>query len=304
MRGAVVCSYDRQSLSPFDSLRFLRVMLMLYSVLGFLLSMIDSHCHLTAPQFDADRDGVIARAIAAGISPMFTISDDMSDLQKCFDLAQKFEHIFYTIGVHPHHASSFDRQKDLQKIRKAAVEKKCRGIGEIGLDYHSTRPLEADSLMASPFPHSLQQIQQRVFEAQLTLAKELDLPAVIHCREAVEDVWTIVKHVGIRKPVIHCCTERWEDIKRFVDLGCLLSFTGIITYPKSEEVRETVKHCPLSQMMIETDAPFLAPVLHRGKRCEPMHVVEVAKKIAEIKGISMEEVDRATTANAVEFFGL
>lgn len=252
--------------------------------------MIDSHCHLTAPQFSSDLDAVIARVTAAGVSPMITISDDMSDLQKCLQLAQKYEQIFYTIGVHPHHASTFDLETDLQKIREAAAEKKCRGIGEIGLDYH---------YMRSP-----KDMQQRVFEVQLTLAKELRLPAVVHCRDAVEDVWAIVKHVDYTKLVIHCCTEKWEDVKRFVDLGCLLSFTGIITYPKSEDLRETVRQCPLEKLMIETDAPFLAPVPHRGKRCEPMHVVDVARKVSEIKGISLEEVDRVTTKTAITFFSL
>ncbi len=277
-------------------------MRMPYRLLGSLLPMIDSHCHLTAPQFDPDVDAVIARATAAGVSPLVTISDDMSDLQKCFDLAQKYEQIFYTVGVHPHHASSFDLQTDLQKIREAAGGEKCVGIGEIGLDYH--------------YMNSPKDTQQRVFEAQLNLAKELNLPAVVHCRDApnqsrgsgsgqaVDDVWAIVKYVGAKKLVIHCCTERWEDIKRFVDAGYLLSFTGIITYPKSGEIRETVKQCPLDQMMIETDAPFLAPVPYRGKRCEPMHVMEVAKKVAEIKGISVEELDRITTKTARAFFAL
>lgn len=252
--------------------------------------MIDSHCHLTAPQFEADLDAVIARATAANVSPLITISDDMSDLEKCFQLAQKYEQIFYTVGVHPHHASSVDLDADLKKICEAAAGEKCRGIGEIGLDYHS---------MNSP-----KDVQQRVFEVQLALATALHLPAVVHCREAVRDVWTTVQRVGIKQLVIHCCTERWEDVEQFVRSGFLLSFTGILTYPKSSDIRETVRQCPLSQLMIETDAPFLAPVPYRGKRCEPAYVVDIARAVAEIKGVSVEEVDRVTTGNAVQFFGL
>lgn len=252
--------------------------------------MIDSHCHLTAPQFADDADAVIDRARKAGVTTMITISDAMEDIEPCMQLASRQEDIFFTVGMHPHHAKLFDAARDIPIIRNAAQDKKCRGIGEIGLDYH---------YMTSP-----KDMQQRAFEAQLALAKELDLPAVVHCRDAVEDVWTIVKHVGPKKLVIHCCTEKWQDVARFVEAGYLLSFTGIVTYPKSVEIRETVKACSLDRMMVETDAPFLSPVPHRGKRCEPAFVIETAKVIAEIKGVSLEEIDRATTEAARGFFGV
>lgn len=264
--------------------------------------MIDSHCHLVAPQFSADVDAVIERARVAGVDRMITISDALEDIIPSQKLAEKYLFIFFTAGVHPHHASSFDLTKDLATIRSAAAHPKCKSIGEIGLDYH--------------YMNSPKDAQQRVFEAQLALAKELDLPAVVHCRDAlnqsqssgtgraVEDVWTIVNHIKSEKLVIHCCTEKWEDVKRFVDAGYMLSFTGIATYPKSGEIRETIKRCPIGQLMIETDSPFLAPVPHRGKRCEPAYVLEVAKIVADVKGMSLTEVDRETTKNAVEFFSL
>lgn len=252
--------------------------------------MIDSHCHLTATDFDADRDAVIARATEAGITHLMTISDEISDIGKCRILAEKHEHILYTAGVHPHHAKTVELDRDLPLIRAAAKDSKCRGIGEIGLDYH--------------YMNSPKDTQQRVFEAQLRLAKELGLPAVVHCRDAVEDVWTIVQHVKPEKLVIHCCTEKWNDVKRFVDAGYLLSFTGIVTYPKSADIRDTVKQCPLESLMVETDAPYLSPVPHRGKRCEPAFVIETAKAVADIKGVPLTEVDRVTTRTAVEFFGL
>ncbi len=252
--------------------------------------MIDSHCHLTAPEFADDLDAVISRASAQGVTHLVTISDDLSDLEKCRKLAEKYEHIFYTAGVHPHHAKTVDLTADLPKLRAALAHPKCRGVGEIGLDYH--------------YMNSPKDIQQRVFEEQLAIAKELGMPAVVHCREAVEDVWTIVQHVKPTKLVIHCCTERWEDVSRFIDAGYLLSFTGIATYPKSEDIRATVKACPLDRMMVETDAPYLAPVPHRGKRCEPAHVVRTAECIAEVKGITLDALDRQTTANAEAFFGL
>ncbi len=252
--------------------------------------MIDSHCHLVASEFSSDIDAVISRAREAGVERMITISDEVKDILPSQKLAEKYEYIFYTAGVHPHHASTFDSVNDLATIRASAAHPKCRAIGEIGLDYH--------------YMNSPKDSQQRVFEIQLALAKELDLPAVVHCRDAVDDIWTIVNHIKPKKLVIHCCTEKWADIEKFVKAGFMLSFTGIATYPKSVEVRETIQKCPIAQLMVETDSPFLAPVPHRGKRCEPAYVVEVAKIVAEVKGMTFEEVDRITTKNAVEFFGL
>ena len=250
--------------------------------------MIDSHCHLAAPEFSADLNEVVARALEAGVTKILTISDAITDIEPSRLIAEKYEQIFYTAGVHPHHAKEFDVDRDLPLIRAAAMHPKCKAIGEIGLDYH---------YMLSP-----KDTQQRVFEAQLLLAKELDLPAVVHCCDAVEDVWTIVNHVQPKKLVIHCCTEKWQAIERFVKAGYLLSFTGIVTYKKSNDVRETVRQCPLTQLMVETDAPYLAPEPYRGRRCEPTHVMDSAKKIAEVKGVSLEEVDRTTTENAERFF--
>lgn len=252
--------------------------------------MLDSHCHLADARFDADLDHVIERAHSVGVTDMMCIADTMEEGKKCLQIAQKHEHIYCTIGVHPHAASGFVADRDLPAMRTIAAEHKCVAIGEIGLDYH---------YMRSP-----KDVQQRVFESQLILAKELGVPAVVHCRDAVEDVWTIAQHVSPPMLVIHCCTERWEDVSRFVERGWFLSFTGIATYPKSDAIRRTIEKCPLDQLMIETDSPYLAPVPHRGKRNEPAFVVEVAKCIAHSKGVSTQEIDRVTTESAMRFFGL
>ena len=252
--------------------------------------MIDSHCHLTAKEFVKDLDEVVLRAKDAGVEKIITISDAMADIEPCIQLSEKYPQIFFTTGVHPHHAKDFSSERDLPLIKKTAAHKKCRAIGEIGLDYH---------YMWSP-----KDTQQRVFEAQIALALELKLPAVVHCREAVEDVWTIVNHVKGSKVVVHCCTEKWSDVKRFVEAGHFLSFTGIATYPRSDDIRETLRNCPLSQLMIETDGPYLAPVPYRGKRNEPAFVAEVLKCVADVKGISAEEADRTLTTNTLQFFGL
>ncbi len=257
--------------------------------------MIDTHCHLTAPQFDADCEAVIERGIDAGILKMICVADAIEDIEPCQRLAERHSQVFFTAGAHPHHAKSFHPEGDLGVIRAAAQDPKCRAVGEIGLDYH--------------YMHGPKEAQKKVFESQLELARELHLPAIVHCREAIDDVWEIVNRVRPTKLVLHCCSEKWEDVERFVERGYFLSFTGIVTYPKAGVVSETVKHCPLTQLMVETDAPFLPPEALRAKggrstRNEPAFVIEVAKAVAAIKGLTVKEVDAQTTENAVEFFSL
>jgi TatD DNase family protein len=252
--------------------------------------MIDTHCHLTAPQFDPDREAVIERTIDAGVMKMICVADAIGDIELCRRLAERKAQIFFTAGAHPHHAKNFREKEDLEMVREAAKNPKCRAIGEIGLDYH---------YMDSP-----KEVQKKVFALQLELAKELNLPAIVHCREAIDDVWAIVGRVRPEKLVLHCCSERWDDVERFIRKGYFLSFTGIVTYPKSSVVHETVINCPIGQLMLETDAPFLAPEPHRGKRNEPSFVTEVARAVAAIKGLTVKEVDAKTTENAVKFFSL
>jgi TatD DNase family protein len=252
--------------------------------------MIDSHCHLADKQFDADFDAVLQRAANAGVERMITIADSIPEAEKCIALAEKYDQIFCTVGVHPHAAKDWD-ETTLARLRSLAQSSpKVKAIGEIGLDYHyNFSPVEA---------------QRQAFASQLTLARDLDLPAVVHCREAVEDIWAIVREFHDLRIVVHCCTEAWEDVEQFVGTGHFLSFTGIATYPASDIIRETIKQCPIENMMIETDAPYLAPVPHRGKRNEPAFVAETFKLVADLKGLDLAEADKRLTANTVEFFGL
>ncbi len=252
--------------------------------------MIDSHCHLADAAFDADREAVVTRAHEAGIETMITIADSISEAEKCVQIAEKYDHIFCSVGVHPHNAKDWQKGDAAKLTAMTKRSKKVRAIGEIGLDYH--------------YNHSAQDVQRGVFLEQLTLSRELGLPAVVHCRESIDDIRTIVQEVEPLQMVLHCCTEKWEDIEWLLELGHLLSFTGIATYPNAEVIRNVIKHCPLSKMMIETDAPYLAPIPHRGKRNEPAFIVEVARLIAKIKNTSLEEVEAQTTKNAVVFFGL
>lgn len=222
---------------------------------------------------------------------MVTIADSLEESEACVALSKKYDQIFCSVGVHPHHAAAWKTKNAAEILEKLAkVSQKVVAIGEIGLDYH--------------YDFSPRDVQRKVFQEQLVLAKEWRMPTVVHCRNAIDDVWAIVDAVRSEKLVLHCCTEKWEEVRRFVDRGYFLSFTGIATYPKSGEIRRTIQMCPLGQIMVETDAPYLAPVPFRGKRNEPAYVVEVAKIIARGKGMSVEEIDAVTTQNAVEFFGL
>lgn len=251
--------------------------------------MIDSHCHLADAQFDADRDAVIARAIDAGVTAMVCIADTFEEAGRCIDIASRHACVFATAGVHPHASGQWSTSSGRQ-LENLLQAPKVVAVGEIGLDYHYMRSTTDEQLAA--------------FREQLELAKRKNLPAVVHCREAVEDVWRIVDDVRPDRMVLHCCTEAWADVARFVERGYMLSFTGIATYANARTVRDTIVQCPMEQMMIETDAPYLAPVPHRGKRNEPAYVIEVARCIAEVKGQSVDDVAAITARNAVEFFRL
>ncbi len=252
--------------------------------------MIDSHCHLADAKFADDLPEVIARAEEHGMEAMICIADSLEEGKKCLQLAEEYDQLFCTIGVHPHCAKDW-QAGDGDRLRRMVLSShKAKAVGEIGLDYH--------------YDLSPRDVQQRVFREQLEVAKALNLPAVIHNRESIADLWSIVQAVNPPSAVLHCCTETWDDVAAWVERGYFLSFTGIATYAKSQDIRDTIRRCPLPQLMLETDAPYLAPVPHRGKRNEPAYVAEVAKCIAEIKGLELAEIDRVTTANTVRFFGL
>lgn len=252
--------------------------------------MIDSHCHLADPKFNLDVQEVVFRAKDAGVTAMVTISDDVNEAKRCIALCEEYNGLYCTVGVHPHNAKDWSEGTQQNVRRLLQSSQKVRAVGEIGLDYH--------------YMNSPKDAQLIAFHDQLLIAKEMNLPVVVHCRDAIGDVRIILDELKPEKLVLHCCTEAWEDVKPLVEKGYLLSFTGIATYPSSDVIRMTIRECPLEQMMIETDAPYLAPVPHRGKRNEPAFVREVAKVVAGIKGRTIEEVDAITTANAVAFFGL
>jgi len=262
--------------------------------------LIDSHAHLEGPRYDSDREQVIARAREAGVDTIVAIGNGEGPVN--FDcgiqLAEKYEFIYATIGIHPHEAkladaAAFDRMEQLAKRPKVIA------WGEIGLDYY--------------YDHSPRDVQQDVFVRQMELARYAKLPIVIHCRPSdnSEDAWDDCLRL-IREQwapsglggILHCFTGNTRQAKQALDMGFVVSFAGNITFPKAQQIRDAALELPLDRILIETDSPFLAPVPHRGKRNEPAFVKEVARQLAELRGLSPEDVGAQTTQNFQRFFSL
>lgn len=256
--------------------------------------LIDSHCHLSFKDYPSEEiPDLLKRAAANYVTTLINIGagDAFEGNAAALDLAQKYSNIFCTVGIHPHDAKIVDAGM-VRQIEEMAKNPKVVAIGEIGLDFH--------------YLHSPQDIQENVFQQFIELAKKVDKPIMIHDRDALDRTHDILRshQIPIGRIMIHCFTGTMELAKKYLALGCLISFTGIITFKKADELREVVKMVPLDQMLIETDSPFLTPDPFRGKRNEPAHVRLVAEKVAEIRGISLEEVAKQTTQNAIRFFNL
>lgn len=265
--------------------------------------MIDTHAHLDFKEFDEDREEVIKRAYEAGVEKIINVGCSPEHSQGAVDLAQSYEQIYAAVGVHPHDASQVN-DEILNDLRKLAQSKKVVAIGEIGLDYYRKN---ADPTLTAQIYADPKKIQKSAFIKQLNLAKELKLPVIIHCRDAYEDVLEMLNSFSEGdsiRGVTHCFSGNRKFAKQFLNLGLYLSFTGAITYTKNPdaEIFQVIKEVPLDKIMIETDCPYLAPVPHRGERNEPAYVKFVAEKIAEIRKITFEKVERATTENAERLF--
>jgi TatD DNase family protein len=246
--------------------------------------LVDSHCHLDDRQFSEDRDATIERAVAAGVERMMAIGtgDGPADLETAIRLADQYPILFATIGVHPHDAAKA-APDTFERLRDLAGHSKVLAVGEIGLDYH--------------YDFSPREIQRDVFIRQLELAREAAKPIVIHTREAWSDTTAILREHYTGGGVFHCFTAGPAEAREALDLGFHLSFGGVLTFPKAEAVRESARLAPLDRILVETDAPYLAPVPHRGKRNEPAFMVETVRKLAAVRGIPVEELAAATTSN-------
>ena len=253
--------------------------------------LIDTHAHLSLPQFDKDRTEVIKRARDAGIKHIITVGTDSDDCRKAVALAQEHDFIYAAVGIHPHDAKTINAET-YSLLRELAADNNVVAIGEIGLDFYRNL--------------SSQEIQVQHFREQLWLAREVSLPVIIHDREAHQKVLQILQEEKAETVggVIHCFSGDWEMAKACLDMGFYISIPGTITYKKSEEYHKLVRDLPLDRMLVETDCPFLTPYPFRGKRNEPAYVQYVAEAIARIKGIGIEEVAKITTQNAQKLFNL
>jgi TatD DNase family protein len=249
--------------------------------------LADSHCHLDHEQFDADREAVIERAIAAGVERMVAIGtgDGPPHLETGIRLADRYPAIYATVGVHPHDASKSEPET-FQQLAELLRHPKVVALGEIGLDYH--------------YDFSPRETQRDVFVEQMRVASDAGKPIVIHTREAWEDTLALIEqHWSPRglPGIMHCFSGGPAEAARCVELGFYLSFGGIVTFPKALELQEAARSAPSDRILVETDAPYLAPVPRRGKRNEPAYVVETARKLAELRGETLESIAATTTAN-------
>ncbi|MFA7253758.1 MAG: TatD family hydrolase [Patescibacteria group bacterium] len=259
---------------------------------------IDTHAHLDFPEFKTEVPAVLGRAKEAGVERIINVGVDTESSKHSVDLARKYPEVYATVGIHPHCAKELDIETR-GKLFTFANHEKVIAVGEIGLDYYY---LKRSSKYAH-YPTREEQIF--CFEQMLDFALETNLPAIIHAREASADMLGILKsYHGQLRAVLHCFAGNWDYAEKLLDLGFSLSFTGNITFKNNPDIEEVIRKMPLASIMIETDCPYLSPEPYRGKRNEPAYVVEVARKIAQIKKISLSEVEAETTKKAMKFFGL
>lgn len=276
------------------------------------MTFIDSHCHIDGAEYDTDRFEVIARAREAGVRTMLNVGtgDPHSGaLERAVELAEKHEDIYAAVGVHPHDAKLFDDAAEQKLLDLAKQSRRVIAWGEIGLDYH--------------YDHSPREVQKEVFRRQLHLARSVQLPVVIHSREADDDTIAILsEESGTSVPpvnhsqdtrsetkpsargVMHCFGGSLTMARRAIELGFFISFAGNLTFKKAESLREVARQLPLDRLLIETDCPYLTPVPFRGKRNEPARVIETAHCLAQLHGKTLAEVGRITSENFVDLFGV
>lgn len=251
---------------------------------------IDTHAHLEMEAFDSDREHVLARAGAAGLTAIVTVGTTLSDCEKAVALARLYKPVYASVGIHPHEVKEIDAST-YNALRVLARQEKVVAIGEIGLDFF--------------YDLSPREVQVRRFQEQLDLAEELELPVIIHDREAHTEMLEILRsRKGRLQGVLHCFSGDWAMASECLNLGFHLSVAGPVTYRKADQLRAVAGEVPLERLLIETDAPYLAPQPYRGKRNEPAYVVETAKTLAGIRGIPVDELERQTTANACRLFGI
>ena len=253
--------------------------------------LIDSHAHLDMKQFDSDRDQVIDRAVSADVRHIITVGIDIISSRNAVKLTTRYPSIFATIGIHPHNADNVNKN-DLEQITLMAQHDKIIAIGEIGLDFFRNR--------------STRKNQIEVFTQQLAIAISLNLPVVIHDREAHTETVNILSSFKRNelRGVIHCFSGDCKLAKTFINMGYYISIPGTVTFNNASQTQDVVRRVPLNRLLLETDAPFLAPTPYRGKRNEPSYIIHTAQKIAKLRGISFEEISYQTSKNVCQLFNL
>lgn len=252
--------------------------------------LIDSHAHLNDKRFDLDREYLIKNLEKNGIELVVNVGADMESSRASVELADKYDNIYAAVGIHPHSATEMN-QETLKEIEELSKREKVVAIGEIGLDYF--------------YDNSPRDIQREAFRTQIRLAKRLNMPIVVHTRDADEDTLEILKEEreGLRG-IIHCFSSDRVQMKEYLDLGFFIAFGGPVTFKKTDELKEAAKIVPLEKLLVETDAPYLAPMPYRGKRNEPIFVKETAALIANLKGMMLDDLAVQTVKNTKEIFGI
>lgn len=253
--------------------------------------IIDTHCHLDFDRFDADRDEVVARAVEADVARIIVPAVDLDSCAAVLELVDLYESVYAALGVHPNSSSGW-QDGWVKRLRELAEHPKVVAIGEIGLDYYRDRAPKA--------------VQRRAMAAQLDLAVDLSLPVIVHNRDSSQDVvelLTAAAAAGGLSGVLHSFSAGWDTARAALDLGFYLGFTGPVTYKNAESLRQIVARTPEDRLLVETDAPFLAPQRYRGQRNEPAYVTNVVERIAQVRGVEMTIVAQQTTTNAQRLFG-
>jgi TatD DNase family protein len=256
-----------------------------------VIALVDSHCHVGEPEYDADRDAVLARARAGGVSAMIVAAagGTLETNRRAAEIAEREPDCYAVVGVHPHDARLVD-DSVLEEIRVFARRPRVVGIGETGLDFH--------------YDHSPHERQIAEFHRFCALARECSLPIVVHSRAAVDETVAALREEGASRGVMHCFTYGAAAVRRFLDLGLYVSFSGILTFRNATDVREAARLVPLDRLLVETDSPYLAPAPRRGGRNEPARVVDVTRGLAAALGKPLEEIAERTSENARRLFSL
>lgn len=251
--------------------------------------LVDTHAHLQWPSFDSDRTEVIARARTKNVKTIVNVGYDLAACGQAVDIAEQYEGVVAAVGIHPHTASSFTESVE-GALRNLAKKSKVVAVGEIGLDFYRT---------ISPRDRQIE-----AFERQLALAEELSLPVVVHQRHAERETLEVLREFSGKKVLMHCWSGSLDMASLYVQLGCMISLAGPVTFPNANHLHEVAKNIPMGSLVLETDSPWLAPQPYRGGRNEPAFVVSIADAVAELRGIDAQAISEITTENARRFFSI